>query len=458
MHGGATEESCRVIDDGKARGHNADSANTAAHRPADLDLLVAMCRAIAERFEGEPIGGFPSDFKSAYRQVTSDPNQALDFVIVSWDADRQCPVFFMAVTQLFGSGNAPLNFTRYADFCVRALAALFAIPAIHCVDDVIVLEILKTIYSAFASWRGFAELCGWDVPDTKSPPPSQCFRALGALLDLSAFPTGPMLIKPVEDRMEGIIEALLKVSHAKRLSPSLAGKLYGKLMFMSSQYFGRLGRALLRAFSRRQHEFDRCGLNPQIIAAIGFWITHMRNLRPREVPVDLSEAPLFLSYSDGEGEGAGVGVALWFPDGSSIGGYIALPEEVRAVWSRSAACGDHYDIFEIEAVGPALILHNWAHLITPGSLWLHFIDNEGALATLIKGSSSVLSGEIITAYTHSMVASTGLWAWFDRVASPDNPVDKLSRGVMEGPWALRNIEFPPRLLTSLMEYLNGSDI
>ena len=87
-----------------------------------------------------PIGGFPSDFKSAYRQVTSDPNQALDFVIASWDADRQCEVFFMAVTQLFGSGKAPLNFTRYAELCCQALAALFAIPAIHCVDDDIVLE------------------------------------------------------------------------------------------------------------------------------------------------------------------------------------------------------------------------------------------------------------------------------------------------------------------------------
>ena len=70
MHGGATEESCRVIDDGKARGHNADSANTAAHRPADLDLVIAICRLIAEAFPGEKLAGFPSDFKSAYRQVT----------------------------------------------------------------------------------------------------------------------------------------------------------------------------------------------------------------------------------------------------------------------------------------------------------------------------------------------------------------------------------------------------
>ena len=77
-----TEESCRAIDDGKARGHNADSANTAAHRPADLDLLVAICRAVVQLFPEEPVSGFPSDFTSAYRQVTSDHMQALDFVIV----------------------------------------------------------------------------------------------------------------------------------------------------------------------------------------------------------------------------------------------------------------------------------------------------------------------------------------------------------------------------------------
>ena len=47
QHGGAAEESCRVIDDGQARGHNADSANTATHRPADHDLLAAHARMVS---------------------------------------------------------------------------------------------------------------------------------------------------------------------------------------------------------------------------------------------------------------------------------------------------------------------------------------------------------------------------------------------------------------------------
>jgi hypothetical protein len=195
-------------------------------------------------------------------------------------------------------------------------------------------------------------------------------------------------------------------------------------------------------------------LNPQIVAAVNFWLEHMRCLRPREIPVSLKSAPVFLSYSDGEGEGAGVGVALWCPDGTIVGGYIVVPAEVRETWSRAAVAGDHYDIFEIEAIGPALVLHNFEDYFSEDALWLHFIDNDAALATLVKGSSSVLSGEVITAYTHSRCSAIGLWSWFDRVASADNPVDGLSRGKMEGPWQLVDIVFPPVLLKNLRTYLH----
>ena len=131
-----------------------------------------------------------------------------------------------------------------------------------------------------------------------------------------------------------------------------------------------------------------------------------------------------------------------------------MPDVVRQVWSRAAASGDHYDIYEIEAVGPAIILHNWSHLFVDGALWVHYIDNDSALATLVKGSSSVLSGEVITAFTHTMIAKSGLWAWFDRVASPDNPVDQLSRGQLTGPWHLVTIELPGELFLNLQKYFN----
>ena len=101
----------------------------------------------------------------------------------------------------------------------------------------------------------------------------------------------------------------------------------------------------------------------------------------------------------------------------AIAGYIQLPMEVRSVWSRTAVSGNHYDSYEIEAVGPALILHNFGSLFEPNALWVHYIDNANALATLVKGSSSVLSAQVITASTHSKIPEMNLWAWFDRVAS-----------------------------------------
>ena len=87
-------------------------------------------------------------------------------------------MFLIAVSQLFGSGNAPLNFTRYPDFCCRAIMALLAIAAVHCVDDVLVVEALMTVESAHLAWRFFANLCGWDVPEAKSPTPNDDFRPL----------------------------------------------------------------------------------------------------------------------------------------------------------------------------------------------------------------------------------------------------------------------------------------
>ena len=129
--------------------------------------------------------------------------------------------------------------------------------------------------------------------------------------------------------------------------------------------------------------------------------------------------PTVVSYSDGEGEGAGVGIALWMPNGSSIAGYIQIPESVRAIWSRSATCGEHYDIYEIEVVGPFLVLHNFGHCMPEGSLWIHFIDNEAALATLVKGSSSVRSGKVITStpthWSRSPVFGFGSTEWQARI-------------------------------------------
>ena len=61
-----------------------------------------------------------------------------------------------------------------------ALAASAALPVEHCVDDTVGFERMQTIQSGWTLWRLFAVLCGWRVPDAKSPPPAQVLTVLGA--------------------------------------------------------------------------------------------------------------------------------------------------------------------------------------------------------------------------------------------------------------------------------------
>ena len=93
-----------------------------------------------------------------------------------------------------------------------------------------------------------------------------------------------------------------------------------------------------------------------------------------------------------------------------------------------------------------LILWNRGHVFRD-HLWIRFIDVEGALACLAKGSSSFFSsGEIIIGITHKLAAILGMLSWCDRVGSASNPVDKLTRHDMKGPWKLVRIGFPNDLL------------
>ena len=73
-------------------------------------------------------------------------------------------------------------------------------------------------------------------------------------------------------------------------------------------------------------------------------------------------------------------------------------------------------INKIEAIVPAICLCTWSHLIR-GSLWLHFIDNDGALACLVSGCSKNSSLSAVVDDTWAQIPVLGCWPWFERVSS-----------------------------------------
>ena len=86
-------------------------------------------------------------------------------------------------------------------------------------------------------------------------------------------------------------------------------------------------------------------------------------------------------------------------------------------------------------------------------LWVHYTDNNGALAALINGSSSVLQADIIVGETWARVAQQEVLPWFDRVDTKVNPVDGMSRQQFDGPWLFRPVRFPEQILVDITDFL-----
>ena len=138
-------------------------------------------------------------------------------------------------------------------------------------------------------------------------------------------------------------------------------------------------------------------------------------------------------------------MALWIQGHSEpLAGVLEVPVEVRQLWDTQMCRGRHNDIFEIEGVGPLVILENYPELLK-GRMWLHFIDNAAALSSLVNGSS-VCEGVVIIGVTWSRIQCLEVYPLFDRVDSSSNPVDGLSLGRLAGPWRASRLTFPVSLL------------
>ena len=165
---------------------------------------------------------------------------------------------------------------------------------------------------------------------------------------------------------------------------------------------------------------------------------------------------MIVSYSDGEGRMAGVGAAAWVPWlEHPVAVFSMVPDWLRAMWAKCAKREQYRDIFLVEGVGPLLLLIAFPRRMR-NALWIHFIDNEGSEASLVKGSSSMEAADHVVGLTWEKIAQRCLTPYFGRVESEANPVDKLSRGDARGPWReVVNLPFPTDELKKLADECGG---
>ena len=141
-----------------------------------------------------------------------------------------------------------------------------------------------------------------------------------------------------------------------------------------------------------------------------------------------------MSYSGGEGDTEGVRVSkLSCLAPRPRVAFAMAPDVIRRLWARRAGTGVYHDIFLVDAIGPLLLLCTYPEILR-GSAWVHYIDNTAAQHALVRGSSSISSGDHVVGATWEAASELDCWPCFDRVHTKSNPIDGVSRGDFTGPW------------------------
>ena len=283
------------------------------------------------------------------------------------------------------------------------------VPVQHYQDDHHCVEPSFSVAQAWTLIKQFYGLLGPKLATPggeKFPFPTQIYRLLCTKVDLTV---SPRKIQVLPSRVDSICCELKQILASKKLSKGHASEVFGKLSFSAGQLFGRFGRMHLAPFKLRQYGKNGSShLTPEIERAIGFWLSFLPRGPFRAVPPH-SGTPFVITMSDGEGTGS-VAAAIWSP--LAPGGvhqprwfqvdlhnpYLQLGLKVRISSPRDTST-------RLRPLFPAICLTTWPDLIR-GSLWLHFIDNDGAQSCLVSGCSRNSSLSDVVDYTWAQIPGT----------------------------------------------------
>ena len=431
--------SVRNISDWKKSGGNAATSMVERYTPEDLNQAASLVRVLKEAFGAQtPLQGYRADYAMAFRQCPTAPEQAMFTMELFWDPHKRRARALKVYGQPFGGKGSQMNYVRDPAAMVAIGRSKLGLLISHYSDDSWAIEPEAVAASSHKTWLELNDLIGWQLDPDKSPPPAAAFNLLGALLEVrSAKPTAR-----IEGIKRGALDDILaRHLHDRSITAAEASSLRGKLGWARSLQFGRFGAAAMNPLRTRQRE-ERSNLNPALQACLQWWRSALAADDGRPMLLDPKGKPFYITISDGEGSG-NIGIALYKPRDSKFrprATYGKLPAEWRDTWLQDKTTM----INEVEAASAAVALATWPALAD--GLWLHAVDNTSAEATLVSGVSSVLGLNRISHYVWATARQRRLYLWATRVPTKDNPLDKLSRGVVEDiysqGWVWDKIVFP----------------
>lgn len=465
------EQKPRVIDDLKASGVNAAFGSTSYLNLQDADFLSCFLMFLSKSLAtGEVVtpnsivrnlnsawydhSGFQGrgvDLSKAYKQVSIHPSARRHAVIAVRQSSGAWS-FFLSRSMPFRASASVFAFNKLSKAIWAILVVRFKVLCSVFFDDYPVVEHSLLTPSTTLLLDTFLDLLGWDHATTgkKAVPFSSLMTVLGVTFNLEHMHLGKFKVFNKAGRLERIIDLLLQVKQAGRMTSEQISVLQGFLGFA-----GRfvLGRALKRPMHVLSSASSWKDSHSKVRAFCDNTVACIKRLKPRYISVLANTVPILI-YTDGAYEN---GVASWGAvvidhySSLAIVHHGKIPTEILDHWRTTVG---QQLICQVELVAFALVRMHYESVMCNRAC-IAFIDNEAARFCLIKGGSPSKSMFQMVECLAVVDARSPSAVWYERVCAHSNLGDLPSRdqseaaagiigGVSSGP-----IPFPKELLDAI---------
>jgi hypothetical protein len=321
--------------------------------------------------------------------------------------------------------SAVLNYNRGPELAISVMRSLFRSMCVHFYDDALLLGLSSDKGCPQQMYRGLMSLFGTLLDDGKREIMACRFDYIGAYFECSlVLSEGLLTVGPKEGRREKLNEELDNILKSGHLSGGEASSLRGKSGFMASQITGRLLRVCEQPLISRQYWETTSCLSPNLRSALLFMKAVLNHVPDRTIDFSRAVGCPILVYSD----------AMFEPDKPVRVGLIKFERDTQPIALTAVIPPTLVAQFEAKSthIGQAEI---FAALLLPWFLQehvakkpvLHFIDNQSALAGLIKSTSSKHDSQALLGTYAIMMATLECLVWAEYVESAANVSDGVSR-------------------------------
>ena len=382
------------------------------------------------------------DLMNAYRQwPVRDPARSGTFL-----AGPHGVTMWFHMAMCFGAAASVWNFNRTADALQALKRVLLWIVSGHFVDDFNGVDIEDLADGAFHGMAEFFELLGLQTKPSKAQAPATAHVVQGVLVSIGEE---GVVLKPTPERIKKVTATIDEALRTDEMTPEVAGKLAGRLNFITQATFGALGKAALKPVYSRAHDAaasTSSGLSAGLRAALMALKALLADIQPRVIPYIDDGEPQAIIYADAFYQpGETRYKAGHFPaevpvkpgsKGSNGWGFV-VRIGATVFYDCGTAPADFLDLFAsrrtfiyvLEILAQVLALVTLSRHLP--ARWLAFIDNVAGQWALTKGYGRDESVNGVLAAFWSTAALAEWLPDFRRVPSKANVSDAVSRGDLD---------------------------